>query len=304
MLELRHSSPLDLHLGFAGDTYNTAVYLRRMADNLGANAEVGYLTGLGDDVYSARMRRAWAEEGIRDHSVTVPGRQPGVYAVNTDREGERSFTYWRAASAASALFVGDGWVSQVTADLIHFSGITLQLMSRLARTAFLARLADLRGAGTLVSFDTNYRPSGWSDIALARDAFAQAASQTDIILATFDDEAAVAKDTNPVETVARYRRLGAREVLVKLGAEGVIVAEGLSRCDHVPATLVPKVVDTTAAGDSFAGGYLAGRLAGMNAVEAAGLGAELAAVVIQSPGAIISTDEVAQAVRARQITRS
>jgi 2-dehydro-3-deoxygluconokinase len=51
---------------------------------------------------------------------------------------------------------------------------------------------------------------------------------------------------------------------------------------------VAKVVDTTAAGDSFAGAYLAGRLAGMEAPEAAGLGAELAAVVVQSPGAIIA----------------
>lgn len=86
-----------------------------------------------------------------------------------------------------------------------------------------------------------------------------------------------------------HRLLGAREVLVKLGADGVIVADGPGRCDHVPATKVPKAVDTTAAGDSFAGGYLAGRLAGMNAVAAARVGAELAAVVIQSPGAIIST---------------
>lgn len=287
MLEFRHSSPLDLHLGFAGDTYNTAVYLRRMGDNLGVNAEVGYLTGLGSDVYSSRMRHAWASEGIVDRSLTLPGRQPGVYAVNTDASGERSFTYWRSTSAASVMFADCDWPNHMAGDLVHFSGITLQLMSRTSRAAFFAKLDQLRSGGTVVSFDTNFRPSGWTDVALAREVFTQAARRSDIVLATFDDEAALAGDATPEATVARYRELGPREILVKLGADGVVVAEGMSRHEHVEAARVAKVVDTTAAGDSFAGAYLAGRLAGMEAPEAAGLGAELAAVVVQSPGAII-----------------
>lgn len=288
MLEFRHTSPQDLHLGFAGDTYNTAVYLRRMGDTLGLNAEVGYLTGLGSDLYSLRMRDAWASEGIVDRSLTLPGHQPGVYAVNTDDRGERSFTYWRSMSAASVLFADSDWPAHLAGDLVHFSGITLQLMSRNSRAAFFGRLDQLRTGGTIVSFDTNFRPSGWTDVALAREVFEQAAGRSDIVLATFDDEMALAGDATPDDTVARYRELGPREVLVKLGAGGVLVAEGISRCEHVEATPVAKVVDTTAAGDSFAGAYLAGRLAGMQAPEAAGLGAELAAVVVQSPGAIIA----------------
>jgi 2-dehydro-3-deoxygluconokinase len=287
MVELRHRRELECDLGFAGDTYNTAVYLHRVADRLGISAEVGYLTGLGDDPYSELIRAAWSREGIKDRSITVPGRQPGLYAVNTDARGERSFTYWRSTSAAAALFAGTGWIDHLDGDLIHFSGITLQLMSRPARRDFFARLAVLRQRGSTVSFDTNFRPAGWSDPAAAREVFARAAANADIILATNDDEHALWGDRQPQDALERYRAWGAREVVLKMGADGALVADG-PQVHHIEATPVPLVVDTTAAGDSFAGGYLAGRLARMPPAVAAGLGAELAAVVIQSPGAIIA----------------
>lgn len=286
MLELRHRSDRVLELGFAGDTYNTAVYLRRMAQDLGEAVQVGYLTGLGADAYSEKMRAAWAHEGIEDRSVTVPGRQPGVYAVATDGAGERTFSYWRSASAASALFAGTEWVEQLSGDLVHFSGISLQLMSSAAREAFLARLAALRRAGTWVSFDTNFRPAGWPDPGVAREVFAAAAAHADIVLATFDDELLLAADGDPVRTVERYRSHGAREVVVKLGADGALAADATG-CRHVSAVPVASVADTTAAGDSFGGAYLAGRLAGLAQADAAELGAELAAEVVQSPGAIL-----------------
>ena len=47
------------------------------------------------------------------------------------------------------------------------------------------------------------------------------------------------------------------------------------------------VVDTTAAGDSFAAAYIAARLAGAEPVEAARAGHRLAGVVVCHPGAII-----------------
>src|SRR5919197_4922036 len=62
MLELTHTGERTLRLDFAGDTYNTAVYLRRVATELGVEAEVGYLTGLGVDPYSRAMRDAWRAE--------------------------------------------------------------------------------------------------------------------------------------------------------------------------------------------------------------------------------------------------
>lgn len=287
MLELRHHSPTDLTLGFAGDTYNTAVYLRRTGVELGEELEVGFVTGIGDDVYSRQMQQAWETEQILDRSQLVPGRAPGLYAVQNDPGGERSFRYWRYASAASILFQTSGWVSGVSGDLIHFSGLTLQLMSHSTRTAFLSRADELRDTGSLVSFDTNFRPEGWADVTLARAAFCDAARRSDIVLATLSDEVALFPDADEDEVIDRYLGLGAREVVVKLGSEGSVVAQIGAERVHVPAVRVDSVVDTTAAGDSFGGAYLAGRLAGLIPEHAAALGAEVAGSVIQVRGAIV-----------------
>src|SRR5690348_11822164 len=82
-------------IGYAGDTYNTAVYLARSASRRRLPVEVRYLSGLGDDAESDLMRAQWEAEGIRDDAFVLPGRSPGLYMINTDDRGERAFSYWR-----------------------------------------------------------------------------------------------------------------------------------------------------------------------------------------------------------------
>jgi 2-dehydro-3-deoxygluconokinase len=76
-----------------------------------------------------------------------------------------------------------------------------------------------------------------------------------------------------------------REVLVKAGAGGAwLTADGTST--HIPAVDRTVVVDTTAAGDSFAAGYLAAQLTDRTPADAATLACHVAATVIGHPGAI------------------
>lgn len=289
MLELRHATDHDLRLDFAGDTYNTAVYLARTAKTLGANVDVGYLTGVGQDPYSRLMRQAWRREGITDLSIPIPDRVPGLYTVRTDSAGERTFTYWRQQSAAAQLFSGDDWVEHIEADLVHVSGISLQLMTPRSRSALAARLSDLRAAGGRVSFDTNYRPSGWNSPTQAAAAITELAAVSDVVLATWQDEQALFGDETIDVCARRYRANGADEVIVKAGSRGAHLLEQ-GHLIHVPAAQPSQVVDTTAAGDSFAGSYLAGRLADLPPIDAAHLAAEVAAVVVANRGAIIPPD--------------
>ena len=287
MVELRPIDDSTMGVGYAGDTYNAAVYLRRTADHLNVDIDVGFLTGLGDDEFSADMRAAWARDGVADRSIALADYLPGLYTVRVDDHGERRFSYWRSASAARHLFAGTDWVAHLRdVDVLHLSGVTLQLASDAAREKVVDRLAALRSQGTLISFDTNYRPSGWKNPDEAARAMDQVAEVATVVLATFEDEVAMHHCRSQRDAATRLADLGVPEVVVKSGAGGAHVHISGDSV-HIPASHVERVVDTTAAGDAFAGGYLAARVGGQPPVEAARFAADVAGTVVSHPGAII-----------------
>lgn len=287
MVEVVRSSDL-ARVDYSGDTFNTAVYLARSARDRRLPVEVRYLTGVGDDSESTRMRARWQVEGIADDAVTVPGRSPGLYLISTDARGERSFAYWRSQSAAAALFADTTWIDRVAGHYIYLSGITLQLMSDGSRSALISRLGELRSAGTRVVFDSNYRPQGWASRDQARAAMEQLLAVADVALVTWEDEHLLTDCLDVERCTARLAGFGVEEIVVKDGVQGSWVAEN-GRLTHVATTPV-EPLDTTAAGDSFNGAYLAARIAGEPPLIAAAAGSALARDVVQHRGAIIDRD--------------
>ncbi|MEP9349493.1 sugar kinase [Xanthobacter sp. KR7-225] len=286
MVELARGSDGRFGLGFGGDTFNTAVYLAR------AGVETAYATALGDDAFSAGILDLARAEGVDTGAVLqVRGRNPGLYLITTDDQGERSFHYWRDASPARALFELDGWQAiaeqMVAARAVYFSGITLSLYSNAGLGRFLATLELAGEAGAWRVFDGNFRPRGWGgDLARARTVFSEALKRASLALPTFEDEVALWGDASPAATIERITTYGVAEVVVKNGAGGALVhAEG--RTVEVPVERAVSPVDTTGAGDSFNAGYLAARLSGAAPEEAARAGHRLAGEVILHRGAII-----------------
>src|SRR5690349_16988291 len=103
MIELSHLAPDRLAVAYAGDAFNVAAYLARTAAP--GTADVQFVTLIGDDPYSTRMRESWAAHGVNaDHTRSVPGGQAGLYLIRTDENGERTFHYYRSQSAARGLF--------------------------------------------------------------------------------------------------------------------------------------------------------------------------------------------------------
>lgn len=288
MIEFSRNRDGTASTSHAGDTYNTAVYLRRVADRLDAQVDVRFLTGVGDDPESSRLQDAWERHGVVSDAVPVPGRSVGAYLITTDEVGERSFTYWRDDSAAAELFKRDDWVGRVRGDLVYLSGITLQLMTDRSRRALLERLAVVREGGGLVCFDSNYRSSGWPDGRAAAAAMAELLEVCDLALLTLDDEIALGVCHDVVSCAERAAALGVGEIVVKCGSDGAWV-HTTAGLDHVPTRPV-VAADTTAAGDSFNGAYLAARIAGRTPIEAARLANEIAGRVALKRGAIVSID--------------
>ena len=147
-------------------------------------------------------------------------------------------------------------------------------------------LVAARRNGGKVAFDGNYRPRGWSDAEGARRAFGEILPLVDVALPTLEDEQALFGDADAASCIARLHEAGIGEIVVKRGGLGCLISAGGDRIE-VPPPRVVQPVDTTAAGDSFNAGYLAARLCGASAVEAARAGHRLAGVVIMSPGAVI-----------------
>jgi 2-dehydro-3-deoxygluconokinase len=283
MIELKQAAGGLYSRGWGGDTLNTAVYLARLG------VGVDYITALGNDPYSAEMIEGWREEGVGTSKVLrVKGRLPGLYMIETDAKGERQFLHWREAAAARMLMELPETEPLLQSlggyELVYFSAITLSIYSEGGRARLLAALRSARARGTRIVFDTNFRARGWPDLDAARRVFDDAFEVADIVLASSEDLLPLYPRDSADHLLAR---ISSAETVLKLGAAGSLVrSEGVALGLDLEPIAAP-IIDTTAAGDSFAAAYLAARLAGLPPVEAARAGHRLAGVVICHPGAII-----------------
>lgn len=282
MLELSGQTGPNWRMGFAGDTFNTLWALHALSGERPAT----YVSAFGDDPFSQGQISFFAENGIGiGASPVIPGARPGLYAI-TLTGAERAFTYWRADAAARRLASDPVALAKSLENqaLVYFSGITLAILDAAARKTLLVAVAKARAAGSLVAFDPNYRPRLWQSREEAQAAILDALAVTDIALPTFPDEQMLFGDTAPQATAARFGKL-VGEVVVKNGEEPALIATG-GTLQPVPAQHVANPVDTTGAGDSFNGGYLAARLAGHAPAEAVQRAHRVAAAVVQVRGAL------------------
>ncbi len=287
MLELQGPAFGNLRQTFGGDTLNTAVYLARCG---GAGLRVHYATALGDDSLSTGLIERWAAEGVQTSLVQrLPGRLPGLYLIELDEGGERRFHYWRGQAAARSYFDTAATALEAQADALdalYLSGISLAILPQAGRERVLALMARMRANGKVVAFDNNFRPRLWDSVADARYWYGRAFAAASVALITADDHQALHGLPDLASAVSAAQALPMDEIAIKRGALPAIVG-GDGGWQEVATEAVPRVVDTTAAGDSFAAGYLSQRLRGAAPAEAATFGNRLAARVIQHPGALI-----------------
>src|SRR5690348_2583265 len=228
MVELTLSGAVTALVSYAGDTFNTAVYLRRLG------RETAYGTALGDgDPFSAQILARMDEEGLsRALVVEAPNRLPGLYAISRDAAGERSFYYWRGEAPAREYYelvdVAKLKAEVMGAELVYLSSISLAVIGERGRAILIPMLREAAAAGVAIGFDSNYRARLWPDREIARAAIravvgvSRYASISHEDLAAFDggDPDALARDwaAKGVEVVLR-RADHQVEVLTKAGAE-------------------------------------------------------------------------------------
>lgn len=289
MIELIAKADGTARLGVAGDTFNTAVYMARALSEHGVG--VSYVTALGRDPYSNRIAEAIQGYGLKtDHIERRNDMMPGLYAINTDADGERSFSYWRSASAARTLFSPPCDVELERLDdfdLVFLSGITMAILPATIRSEIMVWADRYRAAGGTLAYDSNHRPHLWESAEIAREVNTAMWARCDIALPSVDDEMLLFGDLNEDAVITRLAYCGATNGALKRGAMGPRnLRDGAVLLELPP---VRSVIDSTAAGDSFNAAYMSSIVMGRTEIAAMRDGHHLASRVIQAAGAIVES---------------
>jgi len=204
---------------------------------------------------------------------TVKGGAPGLYLIENDARGERRFHYWRRNSAARRWFEllqdrdEDSLVGAQTA--VYLSGISLAHPESIGTrrrnrvtTAVYARMSGASHSTRMFGSPCGKRRKPPPQRSGKR------CQSPDIALPSTDDARLLLGVDDSIEQMNRLQGAGVREIALTLGAGGCLVSDG-GVCTRLPAPQAASIVDTSGAGDAFNGAYLATRLRGGSAVEAA-----------------------------------
>jgi 2-dehydro-3-deoxygluconokinase len=245
-------------VGWGGDTSNFSIAASR------AGGRVGYLTRLGDDEFGESFLKLWRKEGI-DTSRIMKDPDAFTAAYFISRKGNQHyFTYFRQDSAASRMtpgFLPKDYIEG--AKLLHISGIS-QAISQSACDTVFAAVAMAKAAGRMVSYDPNFRPKLWP-VDRARAIIHETCRQADLLFPSLEDACRLTGRVRPEDIAEFYLGLGPQMVVIKLGANGALLAmaDGFR---IYPAYKVDPI-DTSGAGDAFDGAFVAGYLAGRSVQE-------------------------------------
>jgi 2-dehydro-3-deoxygluconokinase len=194
MIELKQMADGTLRQHYSGDVLNTAVYFRRELGQAPIDAE--FITAIGKDSLSENMLQFWHDENLNcDYVARINKKLPGLYFIQVNEHGERSFNYWRNDSAAKMMFTHADSQRLLDhlqdLDGVYVSGITLAILNPPDRENLFSALEGLKRRGGKIYFDNNYRPALWSNSGHAVTEYERIMTQCDIAFLTADDEAAL-----------------------------------------------------------------------------------------------------------------
>jgi 2-dehydro-3-deoxygluconokinase len=261
-------------IGIAGAESNVAIGVRQLG------LDSAWVGRLGEDelgeLVLARLRGA----GVDASGVVRDADAPTGLMLKEHRTAALSrVTYYRRGSAGSRLEPDDLDEAAIrSAGVLHVSGVTPAL-SDCALAAVEAAVDIATDAGTLVSFDVNFRSKLWSADAAA-PVLRRLARRADVLFADADEARLVANaDDAFAEALAA---LGPRHAVLKRGADGAQSIVDGAAYDQ-PAFSVP-VADPVGAGDALVAGYLSGVLEALDAGACLLRGCQVAAFAVAVPG--------------------
>lgn len=237
-----------------GKGANTAVAAARVG---GSVALVG---AVGGDGYGSLLRESLESSGVDTALVKTSARPTGIAYITVTPDGENSIVVSPGANAD---------VSESDVDALSLDGVrvlTCSLEVPLETVIHAIDVAAKAGVRTVLNL---------SPVA---ELPARTLEQLTVLIVNEHEAAQLAPDFEGLV------RLGPKSAVVTLGARGaaVVTEEGIT---EVASIEVAEVVDTTGAGDAFAGALSARLAAGDELAVAARYAAKVAALSVTKAGA-------------------
>jgi ribokinase len=236
-------------------------------------AQVSMIGCVGNDDYGVQLREALLAEQIDCQAVSVVEDSSGVALIVVDDNSQNAIVIVAGANGSMTPAVIDRFDAVLQAADV----IICQLEIPDATVGHALKRGRELGKTVILNPAPASRP-------LPADWFAS----IDYLIPNESEAAALSG--LPVDSLqsaekaaAQLISMGADNVIVTLGAQGALFANGAGY-QHFPAPKV-KAVDTTAAGDTFVGGFAAALAAGKTEAEAIRFGQIAAALSVTRAGA-------------------
>lgn len=263
----------------AGAETNTLIGLSRLGH------QTGWISRVGKDEFGSSMLSSIRGESIDVSQVKMDSAaSTGIFFKEIVNEKAVRVNYYRKNSAASRLNpldIKEDYIA--SAKYLYITGITPALSDSCLEAIFQA-ITYAKKHHVQVVFDPNIRKKLWSE-EQAREVIVKIAQQSDIIFPGVSEGRFLFQVEDYREIAQRFLELGARLVVVKLGAGGAFYSMS-NESDTVPAFKIDRVVDPVGAGDGFAAGVLSGLLDGLSVKEAISRGCAVGAIVTTVDGDI------------------
>ncbi|VTU31095.1 sugar kinase [Variovorax sp. PBL-E5] len=268
------------HKRTAGAETNVAIGLARLG------LQVGWASRLGTDSMGRALLAAMQAEGIDcSHVVSDATQRTGFQFKGRVTDGsDPPVEYHRKGSAASHMGpadVDEAWLR--SARHLHATGV-FPAISDTSLQAAIRSMAVMRAAGRTISFDPNLRPTLWSSPERMRQEINGLAARADWVLPGMEEGVFLTGEPTPEGIAHFYRALGAKLVVVKLGANGAYYDSDVAGTGRVDGFPVKEVIDTVGAGDGFAAGVISALLEGRPVPDAVRRGAWIGARAVQVLG--------------------
>jgi sugar/nucleoside kinase (ribokinase family) len=260
---------IELHIG--GNAANTATSLAKLG------VSVALIGKVGNDAFGAYLRGAFAAQGVDVCGLATDVAAPTAATIVTvHSDAERSFIHVPGANATFTAADVD-WKATEGAKILHIAGP--QLMTAFEGEGLASVAAEGQRRGFLTTLDTvmNPRSIGW-------DGIASALPYLDWAVPSLEEAAQLTGERDPVAQTKKFKAHGAKNVAIKLGADGCYVAPADAAAFTVPPLPV-IAVDSLGAGDAWSAGFVTGLLHDWPLEKTARLANAVGACCVQHLGA-------------------